>query len=69
MCIPGASGAGKSTLERALSRQVQLPVYRRDDEPDVRQLVEPELGVFCPTPQKGIFGGLECEMLQDWNPS
>lgn len=43
MFITGACGAGKSTLGRALSRQVQLPVHRRDDEPDVRQLVEPEL--------------------------
>jgi len=43
MCIPGVGGAGKSTLGRALSRQVQLLVHRLDDEPDVRQLVEPEL--------------------------
>ena len=43
MCIIGAGGAGKSTLGRALSRQLQLRVHRLDDDPDVRQLVEPEL--------------------------
>ena len=43
MCIPGACGASKSPLGRALSRQLQLPVHRLDDDPDFRQLVEPEL--------------------------
>jgi hypothetical protein len=43
MCITGVCGAGKSTLRQAWSHQVQLPLYRHDDEPDVRQLVKPEL--------------------------
>jgi AAA domain len=41
--ITGACGAGKSTLGRALSRQLQLPVHRLDDDPDFRLLVEHEL--------------------------
>ena len=41
--ITGACGAGKSTLAKALSRQLQLPVHRLDDDPDFRQLVEHEL--------------------------
>jgi hypothetical protein len=40
--VTGACGAGKSTLRRALSRQLQLPLYRPDDDPDFLQLVEPE---------------------------
>ena len=43
MSIPGVCGAGKSTLGRALSHQLQLPLHRLDDDPDFRQLVEPEL--------------------------
>jgi len=43
MCITGVCGAGKSTLGRAWSHQAQLPVHRRDDDLDCRQLVEPEL--------------------------
>ena len=41
--ITGACSAGKSTLGRALSRQLQLPVHRLDDDPDFRLLVEHEL--------------------------
>ena len=41
--ITGACGAGKSTLGRALSRQLQLPLHRLDDDPDFRQLVLHEL--------------------------
>jgi hypothetical protein len=37
--VTGACGAGKSTLAKALSRQVQLPVHRLDDDPDFRQMV------------------------------
>jgi hypothetical protein len=37
--ITGACGAGKSTLGRALSRQLQLPVHRLDDDPDFRQML------------------------------
>lgn len=43
ICITGACGAGKSTLAKALSRQLQLPVHRLDDDPDFRLLVEHEL--------------------------
>jgi hypothetical protein len=24
-------------------------------------------GVFCPTPQRGIFQDLACEVLRDWS--
>jgi len=43
--ITGACGAGKSTLGRALSRQLQLPLHRLDDDPDFRQMLqyEPDL--------------------------
>ena len=37
--ITGACGAGKSTLGRALSRQLQLPLHRLDDDPDFRQML------------------------------
>jgi hypothetical protein len=40
--VTGACGAGKSTLARALSRQLQLPLHRLDDDPDFRLLVENE---------------------------
>jgi hypothetical protein len=40
--VTGACAAGKSTLGRALSRQLQLPLHRLDDDPDFRQLVEHE---------------------------
>jgi adenylylsulfate kinase-like enzyme len=36
--ITGACGAGKPTLGKALSRQLQLPLHRLDDDPDFRQL-------------------------------
>ena len=38
--ITGACGAGKSTLGRALSRQLQLPLHRLDDDPDFRQMLQ-----------------------------
>jgi hypothetical protein len=38
--ITGACGAGKSTLGRALSRQLQLPLRRLDDDPDFRQMLQ-----------------------------
>ena len=41
--ITGACGAGKSTLGQALSRQLQLPLHRLDDDPNFRWLVEHEL--------------------------
>ena len=37
--ITGACGAGKSTLGKALSRQLQLPLRRLDDDPDFRQML------------------------------
>jgi tRNA A37 N6-isopentenylltransferase MiaA len=37
--ITGTCGAGKSTLAQALSRQLQLPLHRLDDDPDFRQMV------------------------------
>lgn len=37
--ITGTCGAGKSTLAKALSRQLQLPLHRLDDDPDFRQMV------------------------------
>jgi uridine kinase len=37
--VTGACGAGKSTLARALSRQLQLPLHRLDDDPDFRQML------------------------------
>jgi gluconate kinase len=40
--ITGACGAGKSTLGRALSRQLQLPLHRLDDDPDFRQMLQHE---------------------------
>jgi hypothetical protein len=40
--ITGACGAGKSTLGRALSRQLQLPLHRLDDDPDFRHMVLPD---------------------------
>jgi hypothetical protein len=40
--ITGACGAGKSTLGRALSRQLQLPLHRLDDDPDFRQMLQYE---------------------------
>ncbi len=46
--ITGACGAGKSTLGRVLSRQLQLPLHRLDDDPDFRQMLqhEPDLNRF-----------------------
>ena len=43
--VTGACGAGKSTLAKALSRQLQLPLHRLDDDPDFRQMLqyEPDL--------------------------
>jgi energy-coupling factor transporter ATP-binding protein EcfA2 len=43
--VTGACGAGKSTLAKALSRQLQLPLQRLDDDPDFRQMLqyEPDL--------------------------
>jgi hypothetical protein len=38
--ITGACGAGKSTLGKALSRQLQLPLHRLDDDPDFRQMLQ-----------------------------
>lgn len=38
--VTGACGAGKSTLGKALSRQLQLPLHRLDDDPDFRQMVQ-----------------------------
>jgi len=38
--ITGACGAGKSMLARALSRQLQLPLHRLDDDPDFRQMLQ-----------------------------
>jgi hypothetical protein len=38
--ITGACGAGKSTLGKALSRQLQLPLRRLDDDPDFRQMLQ-----------------------------
>ena len=38
--ITGACGASKSTLGRALSRQLQLPLHRLDDDPDFRQMLQ-----------------------------
>jgi hypothetical protein len=51
--ITGACGAGKSTLGRALSRQLQLPLHRLDDDPDFRQMLqyEPDLN-RCTDPQR-----------------
>ena len=40
--VTGACGAGKSTLAKALSHQVQLPLYRLDDDPDFRQMLPQE---------------------------
>src|SRR5437660_12687010 len=40
--ITGACGAGKSTLGKALSHQLQLPLHRLDDDPDFRQMVQPD---------------------------
>jgi energy-coupling factor transporter ATP-binding protein EcfA2 len=37
--VTGACGAGKSTLAKALSRQLQLPLHRLDEDPDFRQIV------------------------------
>jgi hypothetical protein len=37
--ITGICGAGKLTLAQALSRQLQLPLHRLDDDPDFRQMV------------------------------
>jgi cytidylate kinase len=37
--VTGTCGAGKSTLAKALSRQLQLPLHRLDDDPDFRQMV------------------------------
>jgi len=46
--VTGACGAGKSTLAKALSRQLQLPLHRLDDDPDFRQMLqyEPDLNRF-----------------------
>src|SRR5712691_1173368 len=46
--ITGACGAGKSTLGKVLSRQLQLPLHRLDDDPDFRQMLqhEPDLNRF-----------------------
>ena len=46
--VTGACGAGKSTLARALSRQLQFPLHRLDDDPDFRQMLqyEPDLNRF-----------------------
>lgn len=43
--VTGACGAGKSTLAKALSRQLQLPILRLDDDPAFRQMLvyEPDL--------------------------
>jgi Cdc6-like AAA superfamily ATPase len=43
--VTGACGAGKSTLAKALSRQLQFPLHRLDDDPDFRQMLqyEPDL--------------------------
>jgi len=38
--ITGACGAGKSTLGKALSRQLQLPLHRLDDDPAFRQMLQ-----------------------------
>jgi len=38
--ITGACGAGKSTLGKALSRQLQLPLHRLDDDPDFRRMLQ-----------------------------
>ena len=40
--VTGACGAGKSTLGRALSRQLQLPLHRLDDDPEFRQMLQYE---------------------------
>ena len=53
--VTGACGAGKSTLGRALSRQLQLPLHRLDDDPDFRQMLQhdppPDLN-RCIDPQR-----------------
>ncbi len=43
--VTGACGAGKSMLANALSRQLQLPLHRLDDDPGFRQMLqyEPDL--------------------------
>jgi hypothetical protein len=53
--ITGACGAGKSTLGRALSRQLQFPLHRLDDDPDFRQMLqyEPDLN-RCTDPQRYV---------------
>ena len=40
--VTGACGAGKSTLGRTLSRQLQLPLHRLDDDPEFRQMLQYE---------------------------
>ena len=37
--VPGTGGAGQSTLAKAWSRRLQLPLPRRDDDPDFRPMV------------------------------
>lgn len=46
--VTGACGAAKSTLAKALSRRLQLPLRRLDDDPVFRQMLqyEPDLNRF-----------------------
>ena len=65
--ITGACGAGKSTLGRALSRQLQLPLLRLDDDPDFRQMLqyEPDLNRLTDPQRYAQWQALRRHLVQE----
>jgi hypothetical protein len=66
--VTGACGAGMSTLGRALSRQLQLPLHRLDDDPEFRQLVEhepPEVYRWTDPQRYARFQALRRQLVQE----
>jgi hypothetical protein len=65
--ITGACGAGKSTLGRALSRQLQLPLHRLDDDPDFRQMLqyEPDLNRLTDPQRYAQWQALRRHLVQE----
>lgn len=65
--VTGACGAGKSTLARALSRQLQFPLHRLDDDPDFRQMLqyEPDLNRFTDPQRYAHWQALRRHLVEE----